>query len=181
MKKYLTISILLIMAVLFEISVFGFFSSAGRYFNPLLIIIVFLLLLSSLKNTFICAFVFGFFLDLYSVLNFGLYLAAFFLMIIFVYYFFQKYITNRSLYSFFILTAISTLLFYLTLVFFSFLIYASGLADYAITFNLSYLFFILIQAVLNSLLAVLVFILINYVSNKLKSNFILKDHYYGQR
>lgn len=181
MKKYLFIFILSVLAVLMQLNIFNFLSFHFGYFNSLLVILVVVLLLSSLKNTLICALIMGYFLDLYSVLNFGIYTATLLAMIVFIYYFFQKYLTNRSLYSFFILTGISTLFYYLVLGLFSLALYYLGAADYVLTFSLNYFGFIIIQIISNSFLAGLIYLILNYVSDKLKSNFILKDHYYGQR
>ncbi len=179
MRKYILISSLIILAFLIQINIFNFLGSFFQYINPILITLVIIFLFSSLKNTVIFALVGGFFLDLYSVLSFGIYSFTLLLMILFIYYFFQKYITNRSFYSFLLISVISTFFFYFIISFVSVLLYNFNMAAYSITINTNYLLFVLGQIILNSFVIAIIYLLLHFLSDRLKTNFIIKDNFHG--
>jgi len=174
MKRYILFIILISLAVFFQINFIGFLPNYFRYINPLLIIIIFIMITRGLKESLISALIIGLVLDLYSFLNFGLYIISYTATTVIIYYIFQKFITNKTVYTYLILTFSSSLFFYLSLALFSNLINYFNLGEYSIRFSTQYLFFILLQTFFNALIILIIYFIINFLSNRLKANFIFK-------
>jgi len=177
MKKYIISSITIILIVLFQFNVFGFMDNLSMFFSPILFGVILVALLYDLPLILFWVIFAGTFIDLYSLLNFGLHPISLFVMVLLVRYFFQKYVTNRTFYTFTILTAISTFFYYFFLVLLNYMLHLLNLSDFTVQLNLSLYMTILVQIILNSFLMGLAFLLISYFTNRLKANFILKEKF----
>lgn len=129
MNKYITNAILIFLAVLFQLNFINFLPPTLKFINPLLIIIIIIMITQDLKQSLIWCLVVGFFIDLYSFLNFGTYIFTYILTIIITYYLFQKFITNKTLYTFLVLTFFSSLIFYTLLAFSSLFVQYFGFSS----------------------------------------------------
>lgn len=174
MKKYIISSIIILLIALFQLNILNFIDDFAAFFNPLLFTVILISLLYDLPITLFWVVFAGSFLNLYSLLTFGLYPFSLFLMVLLVRYFFQKFVTNRTFYTFTILTAISTFVYYFFLICFNYLLHLFNLTDFTIQLNSSFYLSLFSQIIINSSLMGLVFLLISYFTNRLKANFILK-------
>lgn len=174
MKKYI-LSLFLIFAV-FSLQ-YGFFSFFGELFifiNPLLFCLIFVSLFYSPKITIFWVILGGFLLDLFSLFNFGVHAISLMIMILLVHYFFHKFITNRTFYSFVFLTAVSTFFYYLLVMCLTTLLHILNFSDLSWQMNNQLVFAIFAQIFINSLFMGLIYYIYSSFSNRLKANFILK-------
>lgn len=177
MKRYL-ISVILILVLFFlQFNILNFLGKYLVYINPLLFFVILVSLFSNVKTTIFWVMTAGFLLDLYSLFNFGVHLISLMLMILLVHYFFQKFITNHTFYSFVFLTAASTLFYYLLIIIITYLLSVFNLSGLTWQINSELSQAILIQIVINSITMGLIYIIFSYFSNKLKADFILKGKY----
>lgn len=143
-------------------------------FNLILIVLIFILSLGSLEMALWWALGSGLLLDIYSFSPFGVFLISLILATIVVSFLLTNFFTNRSLYSFFALTVLTSISYELILnlsnYFFKFFSPGKVLFFSSIDFWLSLLF----QILLNSVAVVIVFYMINILSNRLKPAFLSK-------
>ena len=177
MKKIIFLIIIILIVYIFQFNSLYFISSLSSLINPFLIISVLLLLFYNLKFSLIWVLIGAFLLDLYSLNFFGLYLIAYSLTIYAVNFFFKRFFTNRSFYSFIILSMISTFSYFLFLSGFSQFFRFFNLAAYAIRINGTYILSIFFQILINASITGLVYFFALYVNDRLKANFILKKQY----
>jgi cell shape-determining protein MreD len=177
MKKYLISIIFILVIFLLQYNILNFLGKFLVYINPMLFFVILVSLFFPVKITIFWVMAAGFLLDLYSLLNFGVHLTSFMLMVLLLNYFFQKFITNHTLYSFIFLTAASTLFYYLLLISSTYLLSAFNFSELSWAINNQISIAILIQIIVNSAAMGLVYIVFSYFSNRLKANFILKGKY----
>lgn len=177
MKKYIISSIVIISIILLQFSFFNFIVGFFDFFNPILLAIILVSLLYDLPLTLFWVIFAGIFIDWHSLLNFGVHPFSLFFMVLLVRYFFQKYVTNRTFYTFTILSAISTLFYYFFLIFFAYGLHLLNLSDFTFQLNLRLYISTFCQIIINSFFAGLAFFLISYFTNRLKANFILKEKF----
>jgi len=173
--KILLNLILIIFLVFFQISFISSLPLQFSNFNFILVIIIFILVLINFKISFYWSIGAGFLLDIYSFFPFGFYLVCLSITLVFANFLINNFFTNRSMYSFLALTFFSTI-FYV----FSFNLIKFFLQVFTYQAN----FFIFMkefwikgafQVLLNLILVVILFYLVNFVSHKLKPVFLVRN------
>lgn len=125
-------AILIILLSLIQVS---FVSGLPGWFNNInaaALALVFVLALGSFRLALFWAFGLGFFMDIYSFLPFGVYLATFLATVIIMNFFLVNFFTNRSLYSFLALTLLCLLVHEIFVYALSRAIYLLGHRDFII-------------------------------------------------
>lgn len=173
--KFLLNSILIIFLALFQIS---FISGLPLWFNNLnfiLVVIIFILVLINFKISFWWFVGVGFLLDIYSFFPFGFYLICLLATLLFVNFLLNNFFTNRSMYSFLALTFFSTIFYVFSLNLMKFFLqiftYQANFSVFIREFWVNAVF----QILLNLILVVILFNLINFVSHKLKPVFLVRN------
>lgn len=142
--------------------------------NLILIILIFVLSLIDLDTAMWWAVGAGFLLDIFSFMPFAFYLVCLFLTIVIANFLLVNFFTDRSLYSFLALTGLTTVIYEFFLAVFKFflrLFYGNG-----VNISLSSGFWIekISQLGFNLLAVLLLFYLINYISNRLRPVFLMR-------
>ena len=144
--------------------------------NLILVVFVFILGLVNFKTALWLAIIAGFILDIFSFRPFGIYLISFPLVVITAELMLVNFFTNRSLYSFLALTFFSTII-YESLLFI--IGRAAVLINGAeiISVPASSFFFLLAkESIINLLVVLFIFYAINFISNKFKPVFLIKQN-----
>jgi hypothetical protein len=175
---YLKILLNLIFIIFLSLFQISFISGLPSFFNNInfvLVVIIFILVLTNFKFSFYWFIGIGFLLDIYSFLPFGFYLICLFITLLFSNFLLNNFFTNRSMYSFLALTFFSTCfyIFIFNLIKFFLQIFADQTTFFI--FIKEFWINFLSQISLNLILAVILFYLINFLSNKLKPVFLLKN------
>ncbi len=155
----------------------SFVSSLAWNFNMLnfiLISLVFILVYFDFKVAAFWSLGFGFLLDVYSFDFFGIYIISLFLVLILLYFVLVGLLTNRSIYSFLALAAISVFSFQLIIHSLAYVL--SFLNESNFVFVKSFFWInILKQIFLNFILTILVFYTSSFISNRFKPVFLIRD------
>ncbi|MFA5070147.1 MAG: hypothetical protein WC528_02595 [Patescibacteria group bacterium] len=177
MKRIFFLVILIILVLIFQLNILYFISSLSSLINPFLIIAVLLLLLYDLKISFFWVLVGAFLIDIYSINFFGLYLITYVLTIYVANFFFKRFFTNRSLYSFIIISMIATISYFVFLAGFSQLFYYIHISPYSLRLDHIFFLSVLYQTMINAFIMGLAYFIALYVSDHLKANFIFKKQF----
>ncbi len=156
----------------------SFISSLPSLFsnlNFILVIIIFILVLINFKVAFYWSIGLGFFLDIYSFFPFGFYLFCLLVTLLFTNFLLNNFFTNRSMYSFLALTFFSTIFYVFS--FNSMKFFLQVFAHQANFFVFTKEFWIksAFQILLNLVLVIILFYLVNFASHKLKPVFLVKN------
>lgn len=174
---YFKIFLNIILVLLVSIIQLAFFSSLPSYlsaFNSVLIILIFILVLTGPDKALIWAVGSGLVLDIFSFLPFGIYMISFFLTIISINFLLVNFLTNRSLYSFLVLSIFGTIVYEMVLYTLSYFIIKASGNEFPVTFNFIFWKGELNQVILNLSGMGLFFYLFGFLSKKMKPVFLLK-------
>lgn len=155
----------------------AFISALPAWFNGLnfiIIAVVFILIIGNLETALWWSIGCGALLDLFSFSNFSIHIISLILSVISTYFLLKYFFTNRSLYSFLVLSAFA-LIFYDLLLFllnFLFLFFKNTNAGMAV--NLNSIKNEIIYLLANLFLVIILFYLINFITNKLKPVFLYR-------
>lgn len=173
--KIIIQALLVIAAALFQFSFISGLSNPLNDFNLILVILIFILCLNNLKTALWWAAGVGFFVDIFSFSPFGVFLISFILTVAAARALLINFFTNRSLYSFLALTFLTTIFYALILKFSNFIGMLFGPLNSFLNFD-KYFFESLAKQIFLNLTAVLIiFYLINFLSNKFKPVFLEKN------
>ncbi len=174
MAKITVILIILLIGSIFQISFLPSLGYPIDNLNLIISIIIFITAIISYKMGIWLAFGFGLILDLYSIYPFGLLAIALILTVIGLNLFFDNFFTNRSLYSLLALGIIGTFIFNAMLAIFNLLNFISNPVDNNINFlNITFFYNFSWQIGLNLAILALMFLSLDSINRKLRSNFIL--------
>ncbi len=165
----------LFLAVLFQIFFVNNLPYGLSKLNLILIILIFILSLANFEYAFWWALGVGFLLDVYSFHLFGTYLLAIIFSIIVANFLLINFFTNRSLYSFLMLSFLFLLIYELSL---QFIFYFINIFSHQYIFRIlkADFWLNLFQAeVYNLFLVIIVFYAINFITQKLKPVFLVKN------
>lgn len=171
MLRIIIQALLIILASLLQFSFISGLPLALNNFNLILVILIFILSFGSLKLSMWWAVSAGFLLDTFSFLPFGVFLASLPLTILAANFFIVKFFTNRSLYSFFALTFLTTIFYNIIL---NLINYLAGYKSALFSFNRIFLVSLGEQIILNLFAALIIFYIINFISNKWRPVFLIK-------
>ncbi len=167
-------ALLVILASLLQFSFIPGLPLALNNFNLILIILIFILSLGGLKLSMWWAVGIGFLLDIFSFSPFGVFLASLPLTMLAANFLMVQFFTNRSLYSFFALTFLTTIFYN---VFLNLINYLAQIASYKsaiFSFNRIFLVSLGEQIILNLFAVLIIFYVINFISDKWKPVFLAK-------
>ena len=173
--RFLLNLLLIIGLVVLQVSFINGLPFYSYSLNLPLVILIFILALSGLRKAFWWSFGIGFFLDIFSFLPFGTYTIIFFLTIVISHFLLSNFFTSHSLYSFLVLTIITTACYEI----FSFLLRGLSIifGDPGVNMivNVEFLQLKFIQLCCNLFAVIIIFYAINFVSYKSKPIFIIKN------
>lgn len=172
--KIIINSLLTLCLIIFELSFVSALPGGLNNISLILVVLVFVIGMTSLNTSLSWAILVGFILDIFSFSMFGVHLVSLFLVVLIINLLLTNFFTNRSLYTFLVLTFFATILYEF---FSNFLIYLFSL------FGGKYLpVFItkdfwqgeLIQLFLNLLIVLIIFYSLGFIMPKLKPVFLNK-------
>jgi len=160
--------ILIVFLAILQLSFISGLPALANKLNLILVTLVFILMLKSFKMTLWWAIGLGWFLDLYSFSTFGIYLISLFLTVLIINFLLVNFFTDRSLYSFLVITffifVFYNIIFYL-------IIYLTG-ESVKVIFSQGFWLNFGQQIVINMLVTLFLFYLINFMSKRLKPVFL---------
>jgi len=170
LKIFLNLILIYILSV-WQISFIAALPFGISYFNLILVILIFILMLGGFKLSLWWAIGAGFLLDTYSFLPFGAYLFSLFLTVLLANFLLANFFTDRSLYSFIALTFFSTLFYSLL---FYLLAYLFSFPEIKISFLREKEFWLAMgfQSLFNLLFVFFLFYIVNFASKRLKPVFL---------
>jgi cell shape-determining protein MreD len=174
---YLKIFSNIFFVLLLFILQFSFISTFVWYFsglNILLVSILFILVLYGSKKAFFWSLGFGFFSDVFSFDFFGLYILSFLFSFLVIYFLQNNFLTNRSLKSFIVLITFSLFVFKIVLYSLSFLAFFWAGEESIIFWNQAFLKSEIYSFLVNGILVIMVFYIVNFLSKRLKPSFLLR-------
>jgi len=176
MSKNIFIIFSAILLAIWQISFLYEFDFLINYLNFALVIIVLLAILINYKNSIIFTLTVGLTLDLFSPFSFGLITVALITTTLIIYSLYKKYFTQKSGYSLVIIMIISTIIFNLFLWLTTNTFYWFNWHDLNIIFSLSYLYQVIGQIILNTLVIILIWLLVKFVNKQIKTKFFFSSH-----
>lgn len=159
----------LILLLLFFFILFGFVSHISIYTNIWLIVIVYLVLFFDEYTALLWTFSLGLLLDLFSITPFGFYLIILSLIYLILSHLSKKVLTHKSLSTFMTLSLIAIIVFYFTMWILNIIF---NVFDLNIFYNLSFIK-ILIQTLINLLVSILLFFIVNFFTKRLRLESII--------
>lgn len=161
--------------VLVQLSLINTLPGAWKFLSPLLLTLVFSLFFFELENAIIYALALGLFLDIFSFVAFGFNISLLILTVFALHLLLLNWLTNRSFYSFAVLTMAAVLINNILSALIIFIFTALG-PDKAIfyLFRLDFWRGLAWQLLGNLILAILLFNLMNLVGRRLKPFFLAK-------
>ncbi len=159
---------------LFQIGFVGALSVWFSEINLILLVLVFFLGFNKLKTVLFWGAGMGLIYDLYTFVPFGAYIISLLITIFLAYFLMVNFLTNRSIYSFLILTSFAVFCFE----FFSFIIInISGLIfnqEFLFVFNKAFFLYKIYGLFLNLFLMAIFLYLFNFFSPKFKPVFLVR-------
>lgn len=143
-------------------------------FNFIIIAIVFILIIGNLETALWWSIGCGALLDFFSFSNFSIHIISLILSVISAYFLLKYFFTNRSLYSFLALSGLALLFYDLLLFLLNFLSLFFKSADVSIAVNFNSIKNEVIYLIINLFLVVILFYLINFITNKFKPVFLYR-------
>jgi len=175
MYSKVIINIILILGlVIFQLSFISGLPLGINNLNLILVILIFILSLFSLNLALWWVIGIGLMLDMLSFMPFGVYLACLSSTIIITSFLLNHFFTNRSLYSFFALVGITTIIYELFLNVSGYLILVISNQELSIIINTNFWLIKLYQLSLNLLATLIIFFILNFISNRFKPVFLMK-------
>lgn len=167
--------VLIIFVTIFQLAFVNNLPAWLSQFNLIIIILIFARELGSSKKIIWWFLLIGFLFDIYSPLFFGFFLIFWPVVFLFYSILSSSFFTNRSLYSFLGLTIFTTLFYYsfLHLGFYLLKVFSGGGVVFFLLVKNFYLN-LLFGICLNLIAVLIIFYLINFISNKLKPVFLFK-------
>lgn len=177
--NFMYFKIIINIFLIFALSIFQFSFISGlpaglSNFNLILVVLIFILSLSGIEPVLWRALGAGLVLDIFSFLPFGVFLFSLSLSFLAANFLLINFFTNRSLYSFLALTAITSIffdfIFNLINYFFQY-IYTDKIF---FLFNLGFWKSLAYTEVFNLIAVIIIFYAINFLNKKLKPVFLFK-------
>jgi len=172
-NRFLKLLVIFLVLVI-QIGWLGNFDFMRTKLNILIVTLTFFIFLFDFKELIGWTLLAGYIMDLYSSLPFGLISISLIISLIFSYFLFRNYFTNRSLISLSILVASTTAAFHLVIIFLGWLAGQIGFSFYE--FSNSWVTSSIWQIVFNAILAAISFSVYTYLTNRLKRNFLVKGN-----
>jgi cell shape-determining protein MreD len=174
---YIRIGLNAILIFIFAILQFGLISALPGIFGQIDLFIsalIFVLALFGYRTAFWWAFFLGIICDSMSFLPFGVYLAAFIVLLAGINFLLKNFFTNRSLYSFLALAVFSVFIFKLIVYSSSEMFYFWGLSGAKLDFSKAFWLNEFYYLMVNLIFIAFVFYAINFVSRRLKPAFLIR-------
>jgi len=143
--------------------------------NLTLIVLVFILVFTDLEAAFYWAIGLGFILDLFTFYPFGVHLLSYGLTLLATFLLLEKFVTNRSLYSFLALITAASVFYQVFIVLISSLINLFSTSA-GMDFGINYWMFAGRELVFNLAAAIAIYYFQNFLSNRLKPVFLQKSN-----
>jgi rod shape-determining protein MreD len=177
MKLYLKIFFNFLLVLALAAIQIGFVSSLPGWLskaNLIIIFIIFVLELSDLRSAVIIAFSCGLILDVYSFSPFGSYSFGLLVVVLLTNFLLNSFFTDRSLYSFLVLTFFAFFCFELTFYFFDFIVNFINRNDYSYLFNSKFFIKKIEELFVNLSVVFIGFYILGFATNKLNPVFLVK-------
>lgn len=143
--------------------------------NLVLVALIFLLIVHDSDKALFWSIGIGFVFDMYSFMPFGFYIVYFFVTIFIAHFLLNNFFTNRSLYTFLALTFFATIFFrIITSVTIDFWRFMNSEFGYVIFSKILWQR-LLEELVLNLILIIIAFYVNNFLSNRLKPVFLIRE------
>ncbi|MFH1662003.1 MAG: hypothetical protein ABIA02_02820 [Candidatus Falkowbacteria bacterium] len=168
-------SILILSLVIFQLAVINGMPAGINNLNLILVVLIFILSLMNLDLAMWWSIGAGFFLDIFLLAPFGFYLISLSLTVVIANFLLIHFFTNRSLYTFFSLVFLSSIIYEVFLNFFWFLIRLISGKEIIVVINSGFWASKLTQLIFNLIATLIIFNLINFISKKLKPVFLVKN------
>lgn len=168
--------LLIVLVVIGQISLLSNFHFWQDSISLILVIVIFSTLWRGYKIGLITAIIAGFIYDIHSVFNFGTHILSFVLPVIIANSLFKNRLANKSIINLTIIMVTSTIIYHLCLLGVTYLLYFMNLNSFNLDFDINYLYLLIKQIVLNPILLILIFIIVKFTANKIKSRFLIVEN-----
>lgn len=156
----------------------GFLPSIGWSISQtdlILVAIIFITIIISIEKVYLWIVVGGVLIGLYTLHNPILTIVPMLITIYLINSIFKHFFTNRSLYSLLFLGAIGTLLYNILTTFLIHLAWYLKISEFRIWINRFFFENLIRQIIANEILLIILFVVLNFLSNRLKSYFLIRD------
>jgi len=172
-KTLLNIISIILLSV-FQVSFISALPGWLNNVNAAALALVFILALGSFRSALFWAFGLGFLLDIYSFLPFGVYSAAFMATVVIINFFLVNFLTNRSLYSFLVLTFLCLFINEIFVYTLSYAVYLLDKQDFIVYFDAKFWINQLVIFAVNLVAVFIIFYLLAFVSKNLRPVFLIR-------
>jgi len=143
--------------------------------NLILIALVFITVMVNSKAGLIFAIISGLILDFYSPFSFGIYLTALIIPVFIITNLFKKLLARKTIYTLIAAALTSTVIFQIAVLLISNLLFWFNWNEINYTLNIEYLYTLLRQLITHTIIISILFIITNFLSEKLKSKFLISE------
>lgn len=174
-SKIITNLMLILGLVVIQLAFINGLPAGINNLNLILVVLVFILSLMNLDLAMWWAIGAGFFLDIFLLAPFGLYSASLSLTVISANFLLIHFFTNRSLYTFFSLIILSSIIYEFFLNFFWCIVRLISGEDIINVINYGFWMSELTQIIFNLMAVFIIFNFIGFIGHKLKPVFLVKN------
>jgi len=147
-------------------------------FNLSIISLILILVIKDLEYAIYWSLGFGLLFDMIYFSPFGIFILCFTLTVIFSNYLLIYLFTNRSLYSFIALTFLATIFYNFIYIFLIFILNFITPFEFEVKIDINFFKDLLTEVILNIIIIIIAFYVLNFLSRKLKPVFLTKDNKY---
>jgi len=173
MNRNILIFLVILALVVVQISFLNQLSSDIVSLNLILLFLVFIVFRLEIIPLLWWSLVVGFILDLFSAFPFGTTMIVTIITSLSLHFLFQNFLTNRSLYSFVLLTIIGTLIYNILFFLGSLIFHSLNLQNYYLLSGSQFWAGLFWQIILNSIIAFPFFLVIRFLSNRFQRRFLV--------
>ena len=173
-SKIIINTILILFLVIIQLSFISGLPAGLNNLNLILVILIFILALINLNLAVWWAIGIGILLDMFSFAPFGLYLVCLSLTIIIANFLLINFFTDRSLYSFFALAGLATVVYGILLAVIVYLLQFIGGGEVSLILNKNFWLDQLRQLGLNLIATLVIFYFVSFIGKRLKPVFLAR-------
>ncbi len=173
MIRNILLALVVLLIVVLQVSVISQYVILKNYFNIFILFIIFLLLSNNFRFYVIYTLVMGLVADVYSGLGFGILTLSLLTCALIAYILYINFFSHRAGLTLIVLIGIMSATYLLSIGFYSFIFYALNVNQYVVYINNGFIFKLLGQIIINSIVFMALYIIFGGVVRRLRERFII--------
>lgn len=176
MAKVIFFLVVTIILALLQLNFLQSFDILHHYLNIIIVSATILTVYGDYRRGFLFAFVSGLLMDIYSPYAFGVITLALIVPALVIYYLLKKLLANKSVYSLMLVTAASTVMYYLIIWLGTNLAHWFGSPHLVVIMTREYAAIITGQIVVHTVIIMLFFLALRFLGRRIRTNLSIPGH-----